>query len=141
MVLAVSLLRVFNRVKNSKTNEKAAIELNFLKMLESCKGVERVFKYLPHSKSQNFQDIFVLTHLGFNKNGYFLEFGACGGDYLSNTHLLEKQFDWGGILLEPTKSWHHELSSKRNVHIEFDCVWHSSNEQVLIDQFGRIQKD
>lgn len=36
--MAISIHRVYNRVKNSKSNEKAAIELNFLKTLESRMG-------------------------------------------------------------------------------------------------------
>lgn len=39
--------------------------------------------------------------------------------------------------MEPAKSWHQELVSKRNVHIDFDCVWHTSNEQVDFWEFPK----
>ena len=38
-------------------------------------------------------DLFVLQHLDFKKNGYFVEFGAADGKYLSNTYLMEKNLD------------------------------------------------
>jgi hypothetical protein len=53
------------------------------------------------SQSQYKQDIFVLTQLGFKRNGYFAEFGATNGLELSNSYLLERQFGWSGILAEP----------------------------------------
>jgi FkbM family methyltransferase len=56
-----------------------------------------------HSRSQILQDIFVLAVLGPKKNGYFVEAGASDGLDCSNTFLLEKNFDWNGLLIEPSK--------------------------------------
>ena len=60
-----------------------------------CKG-----KGYP-SKSQYKQDIFVLSELGFKRNGFFVEFGATDGLDLSNTYLLEKQLAGMGYLQNP----------------------------------------
>jgi hypothetical protein len=70
------------------------------------------------SKSQYKQDLFVLTQLGFKRNGFFVEFGATDGVELSNTYILEKQFDWSGILAEPAKCWHEALERNRKAFIE-----------------------
>lgn len=43
------------------------------------------------SYSQYKQDMFVLTQLGFKRDGYFFEFGATNGLELSNTYIPEKQ--------------------------------------------------
>jgi hypothetical protein len=63
----------------------------------------RLASLLEKSKSQLKQDLFVLAELDFKSNGFFVEFGATNGIDLSNTHLLENEFGWGGILAEPAK--------------------------------------
>jgi len=79
-------------------------------------------------KAQLFQDIFVLLATNFKERGYFVEFGATNGVDLSNTYLLEKSYQWTGILAEPEKKWHKELEKNRSCKLEFDCVWHTTGE-------------
>ena len=86
------------------------------------------------SYSQYKQDMFVLTQLGFKRNGYFVEFGATNGLELSNTYILEKQLGWNGILAEPAKCWHEEIKIHRQCHIETDCVWKKSGENLKFNQ-------
>lgn len=85
---------------------------------------------LKRSKSQLYQDIFVLAELGMKRNGYFVEFGATNGVDLSNTYLLEKEYGWTGILAEPAKCWHGALHQNRQSHIETKCVWSRSNASL-----------
>ena len=122
----------FNRLKNRKINERAAWELNFIKSLakSGIGRIDEVLEIIPHSKSQFYQDVFVLHMLNFKQKGYFVEFGANDGISLSNTYLLEKEFCWNGILAEPSRGSHNALIQNRDVNIDFDCVWHSSNEMV-----------
>jgi len=79
-------------------------------------------------KSQLGQEIFALIENDFKRDGYFIEFGATDGLELSNTHLLEKEFGWTGILAEPAKIWHEELQKNRSCNIETQCVWSKSGE-------------
>jgi len=68
----------------------------------------------PDTKSngQALQDFFVLIALGGKRKGYFLEIGASDGKSLSNTFLLEKEFDWNGVSIDyDVRSW---LSFKKN---------------------------
>jgi FkbM family methyltransferase len=88
--------------------------------------LERLARAAGCSKSQIGQDLFVLHHLAFKRAGYFVEFGATNGIDLSNTHLLEKEYGWVGILAEPASCWHRDLRANRTCHIETACVWRDS---------------
>ena len=79
-------------------------------------------------KSQLGQEMFALIQNDFKRDGYFVEFGATNGLELSNTHLLEKEFGWTGILAEPAVVWHKELHENRTCHIETQCVWSKSGD-------------
>lgn len=95
---------------------------------------ENYFKYRKLSNSQLRQELFALMELNFKKNGFFVEFGATNGVSLSNTYLLEKEFNWDGILAEPSKCWHEELSKNREVNIDRRCVWKESNKELLFKE-------
>jgi len=82
------------------------------------------------SSAQLLQDLFVIYFSNAKKAGYFVEFGATDGALLSNTCLLEKSFDWRGIVAEPLSSWHERLRKNRNCHIDTRCVYSTSNEIV-----------
>ena len=90
--------------------------------------------YVKKSQSQLKQDLFVLTELQLKKNGFFVEFGATNGIDLSNTYLLEKEFNWSGILSEPAKSWHKNLEENRTSFIEHKCVWESSDIELEFNE-------
>jgi FkbM family methyltransferase len=94
------------------------------------KHQELLSSILPMCKSQLGQEIFALIQTDFKKNGYFVEFGATNGLELSNTHLLEKEFGWSGILAEPATVWHKELHKNRTCNIDTQCVWSKSGETI-----------
>ena len=50
--------------------------------------------------SQSMQDIFVMSMLDGKRNGVYVEIGADQPRVISNTYLLEKDFDWSGISFE-----------------------------------------
>jgi FkbM family methyltransferase len=75
------------------------------------------------------QDIWVLDTTNHLKNGYFVEMGSLDGILQSNTYILEKFYNWTGILVEPDIKHHHNLQSNRpNSNIEFNCVWSKTGE-------------
>ena len=82
------------------------------------------------SKSQLSQDIFVLLETNFKMDGFFVEFGATNGLDLSNSYILEKKFNWKGILAEPGLQWHEDLKKNRSANIETNCVW-SETDKIL----------
>lgn len=51
---------------------------------------------IEHNWSQAGQDLFVLSLLNGLRNGTYLEIGSCYGEDMSNTCLLERDFEWRG---------------------------------------------
>jgi FkbM family methyltransferase len=86
------------------------------------------------SKAQIFQDLFVLLQTAEKRAGFFVEFGAGNGVDLSNTHLLEKQFGWSGILAEPAQCWHEALRNGRGCAIDLRCVWNQSADHIEFNE-------
>lgn len=105
--------------------------------------VEAINDVLPHlghpdiwphcvkiMRSQLGQDLFALSETGIKKGGFFVEFGATNGEDLSNTHMLEKEFGWTGILAEPAKCFQAALRRNRSAKISTDCVWGQSDMTI-----------
>ena len=55
---------------------------------------------IENNWSQSMQDMFVLTMLDGKKNGVYVEVGADQPRVISNTYLLETEFDWAGVSFE-----------------------------------------
>lgn len=92
--------------------------------------LNHILSFGRKSKSQLSQDVFVLSETGFKRGGYFVEFGGTDGVQFSNTHLLEKEFGWNGIVAEPATSWYIALPKNRSCHIDFGCVWSKTGERL-----------
>jgi len=95
-----------------------------------------------HSYSQLGQDLWVIEQTAHKKNGFFVEFGATNGVLLSNTYLLEQEFDWTGICAEPNPKFYKELIQNRNCIVSDECIGPKTGEQVsfvLADVYGGIQ--
>jgi FkbM family methyltransferase len=89
---------------------------------------------LMHSRAQLMQDLFALYHHDSRRGGYFVEFGGADGLHLSNTVLLERGYDWKGIVAEPARCWHEPLRSNRQCTISTDCVWHTSDQTLVFNE-------
>lgn len=57
-------------------------------------------KLFPGSHSQSGQESLVLSLLNEAKGGTYLEIGAWDGIDLSNTYLLENEYNWKGVALD-----------------------------------------
>lgn len=133
------LKRALNKALRLAGRELAVSnELNFYRNLESsailyselCQEKrERIAPYMPHSKAQLAQDLFALAYSEGGPTGFFVEFGATDGISLSNTWLLEKKLGWTGILAEPAKIWHDDLTRNRSCIIDKRCVAKLSGQQ------------
>lgn len=102
----------------SQTNEEKEQQFTFINYINKH----------PETYSQIYQDLFVQFILGDKKNGFFVEFGATDGITLSNTYLLEKNYNWKGILAEPARCWKDALAQNRHCEIDNQCVWKKTGE-------------
>ena len=102
------------------------------------------YKFLIDSKSQLIQDLIVLYHFDFKKNGTFVELGAHDGFELSNTHILENSFFWNGVLIEPVKSSFNKLINNRKTICLNKVVYNKKGnitfQEDLISELSTIKE-
>jgi FkbM family methyltransferase len=111
----VTLLELVNHVINSHPELRSHFK-NILAgkdvMIENTRAL-LLNRLTEQCRSQFNQDLFVATEMQFKRGGFFVEFGATNGVDGSNTYLLEKIFNWSGILVEPGRCWHEDLIKNR----------------------------
>jgi FkbM family methyltransferase len=75
------------------------------------------------------------------RNGYFVDVGAYDGVSLSNTYVLEKEFGWTGLCVEPIPEAYRKLVANRNCLCENVCAYSSegSVEFVVDGMLSRIR--
>ncbi|CAE8613037.1 unnamed protein product [Polarella glacialis] len=66
--------------------------------------------------SQAGQDWLVSSLLGCKTNGYFIDLAANAAETLSNTLMLERDFAWQGLCIEPNMDYYYDLP-KRKCHL------------------------
>lgn len=94
------------------------------------------------SRAQLFQDVWALWMSGRKREGFFVEFGAADGVYLSNTYMLEKTMGWRGVLAEPNPRFHQSLADNRGCAVSRKCVYGRSGETVslLLAEVGELSR-
>lgn len=123
---------------NQNQNHVDFDDIDFFKIMNED-TLLKTLPFLTKSRAQLRQDIFAWIVNGFKINGFFVEFGATDGIYLSNTFLLENEFHWKGILAEPAQIWQSGLKENRNgAIIDNRCVFIHDN-QIL--NFREVEAD
>ena len=138
--LIINSLNKFLNIFDIQIIKKSFLEKLLRNQLETKllkrqkKSRSNFIENLELSKSQLRQDLFVLSELNFKKNGFFVDFGATNGFDISNCYLLEKKFNWNGILAEPARKWHRELLKNREVNIDRNCVWSETGKELTFNE-------
>lgn len=135
LVIVATLFVSFDnkRARAEKKRREIPVKSSIFQYYDISKDEEK--ELLASSRSEIHQDIFVYLESGRKKNGFFIEFGAADGFDISNTYMLEKEFGWRGILAEPAKGWHEQLSANRpNAMIETLCVWVKTGETLTFNE-------
>lgn len=86
------------------------------------------------SKSEYFQDLWVIATLNQKTNGFFVEFGATDGVSGSNTWLLENAFEWTGICAEPAQIYRDKLTENRSCKLDYRAVWNKTGELITFSE-------
>ena len=97
------------------------------KIRNFCKFLLSNFKI---SKSQVFQDLFVIYFSNKKKFGNFIEIGVGDGKIISNTYMLESKFKWVGILCEPNIYLQKKILKTRNSKLEKKPLSEYSKKKV-----------
>ena len=92
---------------------------DFLRLKEplQIKWLGHLANLKTESNSQLSQDLWVTFRTKNKRAGYFVDIGACHPTNLSNSYLLEKSYEWNGILVEPNPSMSKLLKIQRTARI------------------------
>lgn len=82
------------------------------------------------SHAQLAQDMWVLFETDLRRRGYFVDIGASDGIKFSNTFMLERQFEWSGLLAEPNPAHVEVLKAVRKAPNCAKCVYSRSGATV-----------
>jgi FkbM family methyltransferase len=86
------------------------------------------------SYSQFGQEVEVIKFYKNKPFGFFVEIGAHNGKKLSNTYMLESQFKWKGICVEPNPQKYELLCKNRRRSFCCDrAVYSESNKELIFD--------
>ena len=103
-------------------------------------AIEELPRWEPTTESfreywgQHAQDRWVVESVFSNgkRGGYFVEAGAGDGRLLSNTLVLEKEFSWSGLLIEPTSAY-QDLVQNRTSPAENCCLGATSDTVLMAE--------
>ena len=105
------------RLVELRTQERTASKMLDLIVRSSKFGdfLEFTSKNILFSKSRHFSDLVAAFFVGYQKN--FLEVGAFHPMNGSDTYMLEKQFMWSGIQIEPNPTMAKKLREQRSAEV------------------------
>lgn len=64
------------------------------------------------------------------RGGYFVEAGACGGSLGSASYVLEREFGWNGICVEPLDKYYETLVRLRSCETDPRCLSGTTGDLV-----------
>lgn len=110
------------------------------KLLEKIK-LAYFKRTLKTYNSQKGQDYWAINEVFKGKRGgFFLEMGATNGIFVSNTLVLERDYGWTGICVEPSPVFFEDLKANRKCQCVNKCVDESGGEVefLLAGEVGGI---
>lgn len=127
--------RILSFLWREITKEKPVYLVVILKQFLP-KSEKRFLEYINAEKqhvshSQLHQDFLPIYFLGKNVPGFFVEVGVGDGKSNSNTYLLEKEFNYKGVLVEPNLNFLDSLLENRGVSI-VNCAAGATDGQSVI---------
>jgi len=103
---------------------------NFFNQINLTQIVNKVDKYCAVNCKREPITKRILEYISNIENGFYIEAGAYDGVLQSNTKFLEEEYNWTGILIEPSPNVFLELEKNRpnNINVNKCLVspWHCS---------------
>jgi len=116
---------------NLKTYTNIKIYFLFLVTLIKRDFIKFLLKNMKFSKSQVYQDLFIIYYSKLKTNGKFIEIGGGNGIDLSNTYLHEKNYKWNGIICEPDSRSHKKIKNNREAILEKKAVSNLCKKNII----------
>jgi len=88
---------------------------------------------IENNYSQAYQDMFVLSVLNGKKEGTFLEIGAYDPYNLSNTYLLEKNYNWRGVSIDINPVNYDGFLDRKNTKLIVDNALNINYQDLITD--------
>lgn len=83
------------------------------------------------SYAQYQEDLFLVEFFKGKTHGFYIDIGANNGVDLSNTFLLENEYDWAGVLVEPIPSIFEQMKTarinNRTKSVALNCAVHPNH--------------
>jgi FkbM family methyltransferase len=76
-----------------------------------------ITELVPRSHGQLLQDVVCLL-VSEKREGFFVEVGVGDGEKYSNTLMLERDYGWNGILVEPAQRFHGSIARRRTALLD-----------------------
>jgi FkbM family methyltransferase len=103
--LAVQAKQWLRRRAPSVSHRLAVLRRNWMHARWRAQGMR--------SFSQFGEDVAAIRYFRMKLGGIYVDIGAYDGIHLSNTAMLELQYGWHGVLVEPIKSVHDRMVESR----------------------------
>lgn len=81
---------------------------------------------------QLFQDLYVLWKLHSKQQGIFVEVGTAYPNHHNNTYLLESQYHWTGVCIEPNVSFHDQIEKVRASPLDRRVIFSKSGQMLQL---------
>ena len=92
---------------------------------------------MEYRNPNTWNDRWAIEHVFKEKrDGFFVEAGALNGKNSSSTYLLEKNYNWKGILVEPSPEMFEALCVNRPKSKCFDCCLYDTNKEIDFINFS-----
>lgn len=115
------------------------ILISIILILYRNKNFNTIWQLKVPSKSQIAQDLYVLLLLNYKHNGTYVEIGCHEPEFINNTFILEKYFNWKGISLDNEPRYRDMWNRKRVNPIEitdaltYDYSILPSDDNFIVD--------
>lgn len=94
----------------------------------------QIKRLAAQAEGQLLQDVVALLVAGEKQGGYFVEVGVGEGRRISNSYMLERDFGWTGLLVEPNRSSHGSIAEHRTAILCKEAAFKEDGLTLTFDE-------